>query len=136
MGHLEFVVNTEVTSELRQEIIVELRKVRAPAKVAARLGIDIRLVLPIKDELADTPRIIREELHGGYGRPELQDFLVGRKKAWEGWDNSDAQIAKARSDYEAGTHDMMTGRDGDWLLLYSVPQQRITPRPDYFRPEV
>lgn len=126
----------EVTAELRHEIITELRKVRAPGKVARNLGVDISTVLAIKDEFVGTPRIIREEQNGGFGRPGLRPFLVGRKRAWESWDNSDLLIAKARADYEAGTHDMVTDRDGDWLILYSIPQQRVTPRPDYFRPEV
>lgn len=122
--------------ELRDEIIAELRKYRAPAKVARNLGIDVRIVLPIADELSGSPRILRQEQHGGYGKPELREHLVGRKKAWEVWDNDEAQIAAARAAYEAGTHDMFTARDGDWLLLYSVPQQKVTPRPDYFKPEI
>jgi len=124
------------SSELRNEIIAELRKVRAPSKVARNLGIDIRLVLPIADDLSGTPRVLREEQFGGFGRPELRDFIAGRKRAHETWDNEEPTIAEARANYEAGTHDMATGRDGDWLILYSIPQRRVTPRPDYFQPEV
>lgn len=125
-----------ISPELRHEIILELRKVRAPSKVSRNLGIDIRMVLPIADELAGTPRVVREEQFGGYGRPELREFLVGRKRAHETWDNTDPQIAIARTNYELGTYDMTTGRDGDWLLLYSIPQRKVTPRPDYFKPEI
>lgn len=124
-----------ITPEIRQEIVAELRKTRAPGKVARSLGIDIRLVLPIADELSGLPRTSHEERFGGYGRPELSEFLVGRKRAHETWDNSDPLIAGARDAYEAGTHDMATGRDGDWLLLYSIPKRRVTPRPAYFQPE-
>lgn len=124
-----------ITPELKNEIIRELLKVRAPAKVAKNLGVNIRDVLPIHDEMQGTPRIVREEQFGGLGRPELRDFVVARKKAWENWDNEQPAIAQARAQYEAGTHDMATTRDGDWLILLSIPQQRVTPRPDYFKPE-
>jgi hypothetical protein len=79
---------------------------------------------------------VREEQYGGYGRPELREFLVGRKRAHEVWDNNDPVIAQARAHYELGTCDMCTGRDGDWLLLYSIPNKKLKPRPDYFQPEI
>lgn len=125
-----------ISPEIKQEIIRELRKVRAPSKAARNLGLDIRVVLPVADELSGEPRVLRQEAYGGYGRPELRDFAVGRKRAHEVWNNDDPMIAVARAAYEAGTHDMMTGRDGDWLILYSVPQRKVTPRPDYFQPEI
>ena len=125
-----------MTSELKTEIELELRKVRAPGKVSRNLGIDIRLVLEVADELAGTPRRVREEIYDGYGRPDIRQYLVGRKRATDVWDNTNPTIAAARAAYEAGTHDMATGRDGDWLLLYSIPQRKVTPRPDYFKPEI
>lgn len=120
----------------REEIIRELTRLRSPSKVARKTGYSLEDILPVADELAGTPRVTREEQHGGYGRPELRDFLVARKRAHETWDNTNPDIAAARGAYEAGTRDMVTGRDGDWLLLYSIPQTRVTPRPDYFKPEV
>jgi hypothetical protein len=121
---------------MREEIIRALRKFRSPSKVSRTTGYDIRIILPINDELNGTPRTVRQEQFGGFGRPELTDFIVGRKRAHETWDNTAPTIAEAREAYEAGTHDMVTGRDGDWLILYSIPQRRVTPRPDYFRPEI
>lgn len=125
-----------MTTEIRDEIVQALLKLRSPSKVARALGVELRVILPIADELAGTPRVVRQEVYGGFGRPELEDFLVARKRAHETWDNTDEAIAAAREAYEAGTHDMATGRDGDWLLLYSIPQRKVTPRPDYFRPEI
>lgn len=125
-----------MTPEIRAEIIAGLRKLRSPSKVSRMLGIDLREILPIADELSGTPRVVRQEAHGGYGRPELREFLVARKRAHESWDNSVPAIAAARLDYELGTHNMATGRDGDWLLLYSIPNRKPVPRPDYFRPEI
>lgn len=120
----------------REEIIRELTRLRSPSKVARKTGYALTDILPIADELAGQPRNVREETFGGYGRPELRDNLVARKRAHETWDNTDPAIAAARDAYEAGTHDMATGRDGDWLLLYSVPLKKPVPRPDYFRPEI
>ena len=121
-----------MNTELREEIIRELGKVRAPAKVARNLGVDIRVVLPIADELSGRPRILHEEQHDGMGRPELRAFFVARKKAWEAWDNTLAEVAEARARYEAGTHTLATGRDGQWLILYSIPLLHLDPRPHYF----
>lgn len=35
---------------------------------------------------------------------------------------SDLKIEDARNKYEAGTHEMLTARDGDWFILYCVPR--------------
>jgi hypothetical protein len=130
-------LNIELTPAVRAEIVAELRKVRgASSKVAKNLGYPLTIVLEVKDEMDSIPRTIREEQFGGFGRPELRDHVVARKRAHESWDNTDPAIANARNAYEAGSHDMCTGRDGDWLILYCIPQQKVTPRPDYFRPEV
>lgn len=125
-----------MTPELRDEIIVELRKVRAPAKVARNLGIDLSDVLTVSDEIGGAGRRLRQEHNGGLGQEALIPFTVARKRAMQNWDNTDPDIAKARADYEAGTHEMCTGRDGDWLILYSIPRQKVAPRPAYFTPEI
>lgn len=123
-------------NDLKQEIITELRRVRAPAKVARNLGLDLALVLQVSDEIGGVRRTSRAEQYEGWGRPELRDFVVDRKRAYQAWDNTIPNIATARANYEAGTHEMCTGRDGDWLILYSIPRDRVAPRPDYFRPEI
>jgi hypothetical protein len=124
-----------IDDDLKSEILAELRKVRAPAKAARNLGLDLRLVLQVSDEIGGMGRNSRVEQYDGWGRPSWQPFIVARKRAHQAWDNTIPEIAKARLDYEAGTHNMCTGRDGDWLILYSKPQARVTPRPDYFKPE-
>jgi hypothetical protein len=125
-----------VSPEIKAEVIAALRKFRAPARVARSLGLDLSLVLAVNDEIGGSTRNLRREEYDGYGRVEFRPFIVGRKRAYLSWDNTEPKIAAARAAYEAGTHDMMTGRDGDWLLLYSIPQRRITPRPNYFKPEI
>lgn len=128
-------MNIEITPEQRQEIVRALIKLRAPSKVAKKLGYDLRDILPIADELAGLPRVLREETNGGYGRPELRNFLIGRKRAHEVWNNEEPAIKKAREDFELGTIEMTTGRDGDWLLLYAIPRVKPDPKPLYFAPE-
>lgn len=125
-----------ITSDLKKEITDELRRVRAPAKVARNLGVDIRIVLQVVDDSGGFANVSRAEVHGGYGRQELRQFFVARKRAYQPWDNSTPEIAAAREAYEAGTHDMATGRDGAWLILYLFPRNTVTPRPGYFDPEI
>lgn len=124
-----------MNTDIEAEIVSELRKVRAPAKVARNLGVDLRLVLEVSDRIGGATRSSRGETFDGEGRPELRDMAVARKRAYQVWDNTDPAVAAARAAHEAGTHTMATGRDGDWLILYLIPQKTVTPRPDYFRPE-
>lgn len=125
----------ELTPEIREEILHDLRKTRAPARTSRSTGYPIRLVLQVAEE-DNHPRTVREEVYGGLGRPELQQFTVGRKRAWEAWNNEEPAIAEARSQYEKGTHEMVTGRDGDWLILYAIPRKHRDPnRAGYFTPE-
>lgn len=125
----------ELTPEIRDEILHDLRKTRAPARTSRNTGYPIRLVLQVHEEDSQ-PRTVRQEIYGGYGRPEVQQFIVARKRAWEVWNNEDNDIATARNMYEAGTVEMCTGRDGDWLILYAIPRQHRDPnRAGYFLPE-
>lgn len=125
-----------MTPELRKEIEIELRKVRAPAKVARNLGISLVDVLIVSDDIGGISRHIRPATYDGEGRPELRQFMMARKRANVPWDNDEPAIAEARRRYEAGTHTMCTGRDGEWLILYSIPLRKRDPKPDYFIPEI
>ncbi len=126
---------SKLTPEIREEISRDLRKTRAPARTARNLGYTIHMVLEVLEE-EKHPRPFRDEVYGGLGRPDIRDFTVDRKKVWEVWDNDKPAIAKARADYEAGTIEMCTGRDGDWLILYAIPRtKQATDRAGYFLPE-
>jgi hypothetical protein len=118
----------------KQEVIREYIKHRLPTKVAKNLGYSIRDVLPIIDEYVGN-RTVREEKFGGFGPEHMRKYIVGRKAVVGVWNNNDPQIAQARLDFEAGTHTMTTGRDGDWLLLYSIPLRKRDPKIGYFLPE-
>jgi hypothetical protein len=72
---------------------------------------------------------------GGRGRPELEKYIVATKNAVDPWDNSLTELQQARARYEAGTHEMCSGRDGDTIILYSIPRAVVEPRMGYFKPE-
>jgi len=109
----------------------------SPFKASRSVGIDVADVFQIIEQNKD--RLNRsEEQYGGFGRPDIQQYVVARRRADEReWDNTDPAIAKARADYEAGTHEMATGRDGSWLILYSIPRKvQAHDRVGYFTPEI
>lgn len=125
----------ELSPLQRAEIIAEYRRVRgSPFKVAKNLIIPVSVVWKVIDDAPDALSA-RVERFEGEGRPDLRPFIVAKKKVGTAWNNDEPAVAKARSDYEAGTHDMMTHRDGSMEFLVSKPQRRVTPRPDYFKPE-
>lgn len=134
LGQEEGFVET-ITPEKREEILIEFRRVRTPFKVSKNLGYSVEEVWAVID---DTPDALspRQERFGGEGRPDLREFIVARKRCGTAWDNNSAEIINARAQYEAGTHDMMTHRDGNFEFLVSKPNRKVTPRPDYFKPEL
>lgn len=123
--------NEYITPEVRADVLRNLIRTRSPFKTARKTGVDLRTVLRIQEEERG-PRSTHEERHGGWGQPDLRDYVVARKKAWEAWKNDDPPIANARRDYELGIIEMTTGRDGEYLILYAIPREVEQPRPDYF----
>jgi hypothetical protein len=126
----------EYSQEVIDDVLAEYKRTRSPFRTAKNVGLDTQVVWDIieanSDKLSAHP-----ERNGGFGNPKLQPFLVARRQVTSrSWDNDDPKIALARANYEAGSHDMMTGRDGGWLLLYSIPLKRRMPRPNYFKPEI
>jgi hypothetical protein len=124
-----------LTAEQKIEVIAEYRRVRSPYKVANNLGFDVKDVWNVIDENPDAA-IQNQERFGGDGRPDLRPYFVAKARCADRWDNDDPAIAAARAAYEAGTHDMQTHRDGAFKFLVLRKQKRVTPRPNYFRPEV
>lgn len=43
------------------------------------------------------------------------------------------KIELARTNYEAGTHEMVQGRDRDWILQYSIPRQKRSGARKFFQ---
>lgn len=124
-------MTTTAEELLHQDVRVEFAKSRSYFRVARALGIPMEKVKAILGE--DTPPIQRRQaLFGGRGRPEMEKYIIATTHVDQPWNNKDPEIAKGRFDYEAGTHEMMTGRDGDTLILYLIPRVKIDPRPNYF----
>lgn len=124
--------------EVVQEVLRVYRKTRnSPFKTSRICAVPVADVFAIVDQYKDKVESAQER-YGGEGRPELYPFTVARRKAnVPGWDNTDREIAIARANYEAGTHEMVTGRDGAWLILYSIPRRnKAKGREGYFIPEV
>lgn len=123
----------DIPEDIAAEIRSSLLRSRSPSRTATSTGYSISLVLQISDELKG-PRSYYKEKFGGKGRPELQQYTVGRKKAWEEWDNKEPLIDQARKDYENGVVEIVTGRDGEFLILYAIPRRKAQPRVGYFNP--
>ena len=124
-------------SELDKDILEEYAKHNSLFKTASKLDVTAEYVHSVVEgakveEEPDTSSCKYE----GYGDPEKRKFLVARKTAEGYWDNEIPEVAQARERYEAGTHDMATGRDGPYLLLYSFPRPVVSPRPNDFTPTV
>ena len=126
----------DVSKELIDEVLLEYKRTRSPFRTATNVGLETSLVWEIieanQDRLSAYP-----ERNGGFGNENMVKFIAGRRRvSSREWDNKEPAIARARAAYELGTHDMATGRDGSWLILYSIPLKKRAPRPDYFRPEM
>lgn len=124
-------------SELDKDVREEYAKHSSLFKTAKALKVTIDYVISVVggdkvEELPDDSTCKFE----GYGDPEKQKYFVARSLAKDVWDNSRPEVAEARDKFEAGTHNMATGRDGPWVILYSFPQAVVTPRPNYFTPTI
>lgn len=67
------------------------------------------------------------------GRRSLRDKIVAVRQANMPWRQEDQpKIAAARRQYDRGRYEVMTGRDGDWIILYAVKRRTpVAPR-NYF----
>lgn len=131
-------MSNQLTPEVENDILQSFKRSRSPFKTAIDCGVEVAVVWQVIDEAKGNGKLTAfEERYGGRGRPEIQDFLIATRRAVDrAWNNDDPAIAEARAFYEAGTHTMATGRDGQWLLLYCFPlEDPIEPKSGYFRPE-
>lgn len=123
-----------LSPEKIDEIIDAYRRLKSPFRVANLFGLDVQEVWKVMEANPDRLAAIPTRF-GGDGRPAMFPYLAARRKVSDpSWDNDSAEVQVARSAFEAGTHTMATGRDGNWLLMYMIPQAQVTPRPDYFKP--
>jgi hypothetical protein len=101
-------------------------------EIAAALGV------PFQQEMKDTPAPRRRVPPADLGaslRPDRK-YIVSRRHADNPvWPREDQRkIEDARALYEAGTHEMITGRDRDWFILYSIPRQIRAETRKFFQP--
>lgn len=65
------------------------------------------------------------------GRASLRPFLIAFKKPGQDWTSSEV-IKDARRKFDAGTHEMFQGRDGEYCLQYLRPRKVPTKPRSYF----
>jgi hypothetical protein len=119
--------------EIDKDILEEYSKHGSLYKTAKSLGVQVSHVKKVIDNLPTAPKLDTSECRwDGYGNPEKRKFLVGRMPSTETWNNEIPEVAAARKAFEAGTHELGTGRDGPYILLYSFPRIVRKPRPGYF----
>lgn len=58
----------------------------------------------------------------GLGRQELRQFIVDVKHVNSSWPRISQAVYDA---YDDGTVDVCQGRDGDTIILYAIPRQRV-----------
>jgi len=126
-----------VDADLENKILITHAKTRSPFKTANICETELSIVFEVLKKNKQNGGAAPERF-GGKGRPELEPFTVARRRANEtGWDNTDKDIAEARSEYAAGRVELATGRDGAWLILYAFPRRRLAKgREDCFKCEV
>lgn len=120
-----------ISDETKQLVIDTLRNNKGDERLTAhQLGLSeaqVRWVDMIVHQKFD-------QAVKGKGRPELQPYIVAiRDKNFEPvWDNTNPKIQKARDLYDEGVVEVMTGVDGDNIILYAIPRRFKDERPVYF----
>lgn len=124
-------------SELDKDIREEYAKHNSLFKTAKAFNVTVEYVNNVVQSQAiePTPDMSTCEWEG-FGDPDKRKYLVARSLAAGSWDNKRPEVAEARAKFEAGTHNIATGRDGPYLLLYAFPRAVVQPRPNYFTPTV
>jgi hypothetical protein len=124
--------NMSADEYLDQDIREEFAKHRSPFRTCRQLGVSLDRVMRVVGDTS-AHSVKNPPRYGGRGRPELEQFIAATKNVNDPWDNSKPELRQARARYEAGTHEMCQGRDGDTIILYSIPRAVANPLPEYFR---
>jgi hypothetical protein len=89
-------------------------------RVAQHLGLGVYAPPPVNYSRRRTPP-------ADVGKATLRKFMVSVRHVDSPlWPSEDeGKIEQARSDYEAGSHEMCQGRDlRGWFCLYSIPRKK------------
>lgn len=122
-----------ITETLLETLKQELKspKAQTPVRIANQFGVPVSLVRFISEELPTGTSKFEQHSEDGFGRAELRQYIVARKLAAGQWAREDQEaIDKARQDYDDGKSEMVQGRDGDFVIQYSIPRRRQARR-DY-----
>lgn len=111
----------------KAKILEALQTSRNPHEIAEALDVkvaDVRTVMR-NCELEDLP---------GWGNPKLQPWIISRRRAWEGsWPTRHAaRLSDHKRMHDQGTTTMCQGRDGDYIIQYSILSRRPIKRAAYF----
>lgn len=124
---------------INQLIKSELEKTKNPSLVARRFGLNYMVFLEhqkrttaaakIVEEVVDEPEDITELSKKG-----LENYVIAIKRAADPFwpEKYEAAIEDARKKYDAGTHEMFTGRKSGWFVLYSQPRLVSAKPRNYF----
>ncbi len=100
------------------------------SKIAAELG------LQYDTTVATAPKTRQRRLQrpDDLGRESLRKYIISARHAsFSTWPSQDwDKIETARAGYEAGTHEMVQGRDRDWFIQYSIPRKVRTGARKFF----
>lgn len=82
----------------------------------------------------ESPRPQKDDQgHMAVGRKHLRRFIVSVRHVHAGWPEEDRLVLqRARQKYDAGTHIMVQGRDGQWIVQYIWKRKKPIPPFTYF----
>ena len=107
-------------------------------QVAVRLGIPYAEIASLQEvDFSPTPTRRRAPPADlGVDLPPDRKYIVSRRHSDNPvWPREDQKkIEEARAAYEAGTHEIVTGRDRGWLLLYCIPRATRAGARKFFQP--
>ena len=89
------------------------------------------LLAPPPKTLAASRRTPPEDLGQDWCRKHKISVRHAHNPEWPKLDT--VKIEAARALYELGTHEVLTGRDRDWFILYCVPRQERTGARKFFQ---
>lgn len=112
----------KITPALRSKVIQCFELYGSEEKVDKVLHVGLKIIRHILRTYQYSKTV------DGRGRPELQPYIVATKKVSESWDNALPSLKAARREYDEGKVELCQGRDGENIILYSIPRRQIINR--------
>lgn len=116
-----------VSPETRAMILEDMAKPFPDLRrISTAYGIPIAIIRSLEEQPKSSEF---SEKYGGLGRPELRPYIISRRLVTTYWPAADRVIfEKHHQLYDLGFVEMCQGRDGDWIIQYSIP--RLIPAMD------